>query len=73
MALIPLLDVAALQPGAIQSNPSAILHIAVFVTLCEAYIGIDPYIELTILGAWLFTSGPGMMLTLISTSPYPNR
>jgi hypothetical protein len=27
-------------------TPSGILHIAAFVTLCEAYMGIDPYFSL---------------------------
>jgi hypothetical protein len=27
-------------------TPSGVLHIAVFVTLCEAYLGVDPDLDL---------------------------
>jgi hypothetical protein len=49
-------------------TPSGIMHIAAFVTLCEAYMGIDSFWG----GAWLSTSSLGMALILISTSPCPN-
>jgi hypothetical protein len=35
------LVVVALGPGAAQSDPSGVLHITTFMTLCEAFMGID--------------------------------
>jgi hypothetical protein len=34
--------VVALWPIAGQSNPLGVLHIIAFMSLCEAYVGIDP-------------------------------
>jgi hypothetical protein len=46
VAPIPSLIVGALSSGAAQSDPSGILHIASFMTLCVAYMRIDPHFDL---------------------------
>jgi hypothetical protein len=40
------LTAAALQPVTVQSDPSGILHIVTFMTLCEAFMRIDPHFDL---------------------------
>jgi hypothetical protein len=44
--LIPPLVAAVLRSRAAPFDPIAILHIMAFVTLCEAYMGIDPHFNL---------------------------
>jgi hypothetical protein len=37
---------AVLRPGATSLDPSGILHMVTFVTLCKAYMGIEPHFDL---------------------------
>jgi hypothetical protein len=46
IALVPPLIAAVLWPRATQSDPSGVLHIAAFMTLCEAYLDVDPEFDL---------------------------
>jgi hypothetical protein len=46
IAPIPPLTAVALCLLLHNLTPSGILHIATFVTLCEAYMGIDPHLDL---------------------------
>jgi hypothetical protein len=46
IALISLLSTIVLSPRAASLDPSEILHVTTIMTLCEAYIEIEPHFDL---------------------------